>query len=310
MGKHPRVRWDEYQERRADQDEVRRWLRRWPATNLAVVTGAVSGLVVVDVDPRAGGDEEFVRLEARHGAIPDTVESLTGGGGFHLYFRHPGGSVPSGPFAPGIDVKADGGLAVVPPSVHQSGVRYVWETGCSPDEHELADVPSWLVDPPPRDRRVQTPPRAFAPRTTEERREFARLWDVLGVRITSGDRYYLCPLHDDHHPSLHIDAEGCRWYCFGCRRGGGPGRLRRIVARRAPAADLPPRVGTVLSHPGPGDPGTSVVPPTWMQWPALQPGGAQQVVGEANYADALEELAARSDMGWAADPLVHGAPLA
>ena len=49
----------------------------------------------------------------------------------------------------------------------------------------------------------------------------------------------LCPFHDDHHPSLHVDSEACRWYCFGCRRGGGPGRLRRLVAQKVGAR--PPR---------------------------------------------------------------------
>lgn len=47
------------------------------------------------------------------------------------------------------------------------------------------------------------------------------------MEIGLGDAYYRCPFHDDHHPSLHIDAERCRWYCFDCRAGGGIGSLRR-----------------------------------------------------------------------------------
>jgi len=66
-------------------------------------------------------------------------------------------------------------------------------------------------------------------RTEGERSEFAALWALAGVRLRPGDRNYLCPFHPDHHPSLHIDAEGCRFYCFGCGRGGGTGRLRRLV---------------------------------------------------------------------------------
>jgi hypothetical protein len=62
-------------------------------------------------------------------------------------------------------------------------------------------------------------------RTGLEQDEFARAWARVGVRLVPGDRYYRCPFHDDHHPSLHIDAEGCRWYCFGCGVGGGIGRL-------------------------------------------------------------------------------------
>jgi hypothetical protein len=284
------VRWDEYERRHATEDEVRRWWRRWPDANLGIVTGAVSGLVVGVVDPRAGGDEALATLEARFGAHPETVECLTGGGGLHLYFRHPGWPVRTGPIAPGLDVKADGGLVVAPPSIHASGTRYVWETGASPDEHPLADAPAWLTDPSTDGSDPADSPRVFAPRTNDERREFARLWLQFGVHLEPGDRYYLCPFHDDHHPSLHVDAEGCRWYCFGCRRGGGPGRLRRIVGRHATPATgdhaervlVPPSVHRDTSAP---------VSATWLQWPTLQPGGPKNVVGEAVHADVLERLA-------------------
>ena len=71
-----------------------------------------------------------------------------------------------------------------------------------------------------------------AARSAAERREFAASWSEVGVVLEPGDRYYRCPFHDDRHPSLHVDAEGCRWYCFGCRRGGGPGMLGRLVRSR------------------------------------------------------------------------------
>jgi hypothetical protein len=294
-GKHPRVRWDAYQHRPPTEDEVRRWWQRWLDPNLGVVTGAVSGLVVVDVDPRSGGDDALVSLEERFGVLPTTVECLTGGGGAHLYFRHPGGAVRSGPLVAGIDVKADGGLVIAPPSKHLSGARYSWEAGASPDEHRLAELPAWLAHPPaPGAHHVGTghtgPSQAMAPRSSDERREFAQLWGHLGVRLEPGDRYYLCPFHDDHHPSLHIDADGCRWYCFGCQRGGGPGRLRRIVHRRGRITRAAEDEREVAAH-ARGRAAPQSVPATWMQWPTLQPGGTQAVVGEASYANALERLA-------------------
>jgi hypothetical protein len=128
----------------AGADQVRRWWRRWPDANVGVVTGAVSGLVVLDVDPRHGGDESLAVLEGIHGTLPRTVESLTGGGGQHLYFRHPGTVVPSRSIAPGLDIKGDGGLVVSPPSQHISGRVYRWEPGCAPGEVPLADLPRWL----------------------------------------------------------------------------------------------------------------------------------------------------------------------
>jgi hypothetical protein len=294
LGKHPRVRWDDYQHRLPREDEVHRWWRRWPDANLGVVTGAVSGLVVIDVDPRSGGDEALVALEERFGALPATVECVTGGGGAHLYFRHPGGVVRSGPLVEGVDVKADGGVVMSPPSMHPSGTRYAWDVGASPKEHELVGLPTWLVDLPAdnaRDAgRHAGTSRAVAPRTMDERREFAQLWARFGVQLEAGDRYYLCPFHADHHPSLHIDAEGCRWYCFGCGRGGGPGRLRRIADRHGHRTS---RVDAVLEDAARSRDRVAreSVPTTWMQWPTLQPGGTQQVVGEAHYASALERLA-------------------
>jgi len=121
--KRPRLdSWQEYQRRRATEAEVREWWSRWPGSNVAVVTGAISGLVVVDVDDAAGAEALKPYTDG------DTLTCLTGGGGRHLYFRHPGGAVPCAVrLLPGVDVRADGGCVVVPPSRHRSGRAYRWE---------------------------------------------------------------------------------------------------------------------------------------------------------------------------------------
>lgn len=49
-GKRPLVAWREYRQRVAGEDEIVRWFRRWPDANVGVVTGRISGIVVVDVD--------------------------------------------------------------------------------------------------------------------------------------------------------------------------------------------------------------------------------------------------------------------
>lgn len=300
-GKHPRIRWEEHQRRAAGEDEIRRWWGRWPDANLGLVTGTVSGLVVVDVDPRHGGDDALAELEARHGELPSTPEVLTGGGGVHLYLRHPGRPVPSGPIAPGVDVKADGGIAVAPPSLHVSGARYEWEVAAHPDAVPMADVPAWLLDLVDGAREPGGAVRDPGPRTPREQREFADLWAVLGVEVEPGDRSYLCPLHDDHHPSLHIDAEGCRWFCFGCGRGGGAGRLRRIV--RSGLVEARPS-GTART----ARPESGLTPPpesaTWLRRPALRPGGRQEVVGESRHQDALERVSGGRTWRGPASPLV------
>jgi hypothetical protein len=145
-GKRPIVRWEELQRRRPGADELRAWLAHRPDANLAVVTGAVSGIVVLDVDPRHGGSASLARWERDHGALPPTVEAQTGGGGRHLYFAHPGRELRSrAALAPGLDLRGDGGLVVAPPSLHPSGGRYRWLPGHAPDEVRLAPLPAWLL---------------------------------------------------------------------------------------------------------------------------------------------------------------------
>ena len=144
--KRPLIRWQPYQEKQPSEDEVTAWFTAHPDANVGIVTGAKSGLVVLDVDPAHGGDDSLIDLESRHGALPDTVEAQTGGGGRHLYFRHPGGVVPNKVgLAPGIDLRGDGGLIVAPPSTHPSGRRYVWEVSHHPDDVALAAMPDWLL---------------------------------------------------------------------------------------------------------------------------------------------------------------------
>jgi hypothetical protein len=102
-GKHTHIAWKARMREAAAAEQVRRWWQRWPKANVSVVTGAVSGLVVLDVDPRHGGGDSLSVLEGTYGPLPRTVESLTGGGGQHLYFRHPGTVGPCRPIAPGLD---------------------------------------------------------------------------------------------------------------------------------------------------------------------------------------------------------------
>ena len=233
-GKHTHGPWKKRMLVAAGIDQIQRWWRRWPDANVGIVTGAVSGLVVLDVDPRKGGGDLLAALEDVHGALPRTVESLTRGRRSSTsIFAIPERASHLGSIASGLDIKGDGGLVVSPPSGHVSGRVYVWESGCAPSDLPLADLPGWLQamaqDPPPPPRQSAQDHMRCPARTKGERAEFAALWALVGVELRAGDHNYLCPFHADHHPSLHIDADGCRFYCFGCGRGGGSGRLRRLA---------------------------------------------------------------------------------
>lgn len=139
--------WRDYQKKRATPDEVRAWFAEWPSANVGIVTGQISNLIVLDIDRAHRGEESLSDLESRHGPLPATVTALSGGGGRHFYFAAPAEPTPLRSrvaIAPGIDVRAEGGMVVAPPSHHSSGGRYRWII--APDEVEaLAGMPRWLI---------------------------------------------------------------------------------------------------------------------------------------------------------------------
>jgi len=96
---------------------ITRWWTDTPDANIGIATGAVSGLVVLDVDGE-DGEASLAALEREHGPLPATPTVLTGKGR-HLYFTYPGVPVPNRVrVAPGLDVRGDGGYVVAPPSTH------------------------------------------------------------------------------------------------------------------------------------------------------------------------------------------------
>ena len=144
--KRPMIKWQIYQQRMADVDEITGWYTRWPDANIGIVTGTISGLVVLDIDPRHGGDQSLSQWGLEHGPLPPTIEATSGGGGRHIYFRHPGGLIHNRVgLAAGIDLRGDGGCIVVPPSIHSSGGAYRWTSGHEPGKATLAEMPGRLL---------------------------------------------------------------------------------------------------------------------------------------------------------------------
>lgn len=169
--KHPRVAGGLKAATR-DIDQISTWWRRWPFANVAIRTGAVSGLVVVDVDPRHGGVAALEALRRDVGVIAlETLTVETGGGGQHLYFRHPGGIVRNDvgrKLGAGLDVRGDGGYVLAPPSRHHTGGYY--EVGANRSPAALpARVARLLADRPPV-------------RTVGARVETASHWAAAAVR--------------------------------------------------------------------------------------------------------------------------------
>ena len=126
-----------------DPDMIELWWRQEPEFNIAVATGARSRIFVIDIDG-LDAETELTKLEAQHGPLPATVESITPRGR-HLFFQHPDQPVrnSAGKLAPGIDVRGDEGYALVPPSKHPTGRRYFWSVDSA---NAFAPASEWLLD--------------------------------------------------------------------------------------------------------------------------------------------------------------------
>lgn len=144
-GKHPRVK--DWPSRALDSvGAVAEAQSRWPGCNLGIATGGTSGIVVVDIDPKNGGDVSLKRFMADHGRLPATAMQRTPSGGWHLVFRapaHPVSNAPLGREYPGIDIRGDGGQIVAAPSRTPSGV-YSWLR--SPMDAPLAELPASVLE--------------------------------------------------------------------------------------------------------------------------------------------------------------------
>lgn len=142
--KKPRVEWARFQKELPTKEQLMRWLRFWPKTNIAIVTGEISNIVVLDIDAKYKGHDTLNDLENKYGKLPLTAEVETGGGGKHLYFKYPSFSVKNATIARGVEIKGDGGSVTCPPSLHESGKRYRWKA--HPDQVGIAQMPDWLIN--------------------------------------------------------------------------------------------------------------------------------------------------------------------
>ena len=148
IGKHPRTP-NGRDDATTESSKIEKWWGTWPDANIGIATG--HGLVVVDfdIDHERGkfGDETLSLLQEEHEELPETVMALTGGGGIHYFFRCSADDLTIGQdIRPGMDFRGNGGYVVAPPSLHASGNRYEWEAAHTPEDTELAALPTWLHD--------------------------------------------------------------------------------------------------------------------------------------------------------------------
>jgi len=128
--KKPLIAWEPYQTKRASEETLTQWFSSWPDANIAIVTGAVSGIVVVDCDDKAAA-RELKKM------IPDLtpIPRSKTGHGWHFFFKHPGENIVNRVnVLPKMDIRGDGGYVVAPPSIHPEGHVYqlfAWHTSAN-----------------------------------------------------------------------------------------------------------------------------------------------------------------------------------
>lgn len=141
----------------ATADEARviaLWKRVGLEAGIGIPTGAPSGIAVIDIDPRNGGDKGLERAIGDLGPLPETVMVRTPSGGWHYWFGVPDGvTIPNsagklgrrrGDDSPpsGVDVRGDGGYVVAPPTRTPAGAAWSW---MHRDSTSLALFPApWL----------------------------------------------------------------------------------------------------------------------------------------------------------------------
>ena len=158
QGKKPRVPWEKYQLQRPTEAELIAWWTEQPDANIGIITGRVSGnLIVVDVD--------YQHRPANAPPLPFPTNTVTvrTGNGAHYYFRANGCEIrnSAGRLGPGLDVRGEGGYVVAPPSIHASGKPYVWEPGWGLDDIEIAALPVEIAGRLDERRKVEPLPESI-----------------------------------------------------------------------------------------------------------------------------------------------------
>ena len=139
--KKPAVKWLRHQTEMPTDKELERWFRQFKDCNLGLITGALSRVFIIDADTMEGNEWLLSKDLPPCPIVQGSAEYKR-----HYYFKHPGFDISNSvkKIHGGVDVRGDGGYAVLPPSIHANGQIYQWIV--SPDECPIPDAPDWLLE--------------------------------------------------------------------------------------------------------------------------------------------------------------------
>lgn len=134
-------KWKEYQLKRPSQEKVKEWWGKYPSANIAIITGEVSGVDVVDCDT----EESYKMMNDEF--IPDSFQTpvVKTPKGYHIYFKHKEGLSNEVRAINGTDLRTTGGYVIAPPSKNGNGI-YRWFDGLSPKDVDFKHMPDILFD--------------------------------------------------------------------------------------------------------------------------------------------------------------------
>jgi len=139
-GKIPYVKWKQYQTKLPSEKTIRRWAKQFPKAQMGIVTGKASGFLSFDFDSPAALESFRSQYD-----LPDTIYQDTGRleGGKQFLFKYPDNGTEirnsSSEIMDDVDVRGEGGLIMIPPSLHKSGKHYRWGK-IDPTEDGLDDL--------------------------------------------------------------------------------------------------------------------------------------------------------------------------
>jgi hypothetical protein len=139
--KTPYCKWEPWQKEKPSQEQVKEWWKKWPSANIALVTGELSNLMVIDTDtPEA--------TQKIQDYIPENIITpiqSTPRDGRHFFFKHIEGFSNRAKVLPGVDMRTTGGYIMVSPSRNGEGKGWQWLDGLSLLDVDPTPAPDALV---------------------------------------------------------------------------------------------------------------------------------------------------------------------
>jgi len=243
--KQPRIKWkSDYglDKRHSTIEEIKQWWNEYPNDAIGMITGDI---IVVDCDSRKA--LKWV-IDKKPGRTPHVQSSKLYR--IHFYFENTKkiklknivgknkyvldkgklrfitkgelNGVEKVGFS--LDIKAQGGIVVLPPSLHSKNVKYKWKR--NPFETPLLPIPNWVVDyvnnkkPIPKKKKVISKSNNKLVNEINSTVNMNMVLTYYGINTSKRDNLP-CPFCDnksEHHQSFSWDEHTCR--CFSCLADG------------------------------------------------------------------------------------------